>query len=476
MKRIILLALLTVFTYSCEDFDGWNIDTKNPSAVPPAFLLTSAEQDLFNQLVGMNVNSNVFGMMVQYWGQTTYQDEASYLLRERDVGGNFWTTLYYLLNDLQNAAMLIEESSTESADVQANQLAMIDLLSVLSWHVLVDTYGYIPYTQALQGNANLVPVYDSGESVYMDLFTRLDQAIGALNSAGMGSLADGDLIYNGDVDSWKMFANSLKLRMALRIADFDPTMAASKAAEAAPGVFGSNADNAAFPYETSPPNTNPNWVTLVQSGRTDYIMAEQFVDNIVPLNDPRSPIFMETNVDPYAGGVYGVNSAYVDYSHIGEPWHTPTTEGIILDYSEVCFMLAEAVERGFIAGDAEMYYNAGVTASIEYWTDGAGDAAAYLAQPSVAYATAGEDWKETIGNQKYYALYGRWEAWSTWRMLDYPDTFTRPPLSELPVPRRYYYPNNEPQLNGANYDAASSAIGGDELNSRVFWDITGQGN
>ena len=480
MKKIFLLALLMVTTYSCEDFEGWNVDTKNPSEVPPAFLITAAQQSMFREMVGMDVNANNFGMIVQNWGQTTYQDEANYLFRERDCGGNFWTTHYFLLGDLQEAARLITENSVEEDGVVKNQIAMIDLMMVYSWSVLVDTFGYIPYSQALQGNENLVPVYDADSAIYADLFRRLDTALNSLSeSNSMGSVASGDLVYDGDVASWKMFGNSLKLRMALRIADVDAATSKSMAEQAAAGVFMSNADNAAFPFEMTTPNTNPNWETLVQSGRSDYIMAESFVDLIVPLNDPRTEVYMQDNVIPYVGGEYGVNSAYGDFSHIGIPWHTENTEGIIIDYAEVCFMLAEANERGYtVGGSAEAWYELGIQASMEYWTDASlEDFADYMAQPSVAYDTAGDSWQEKIGNQKHLALFGRgWEAWGTWRMLDYPDTFTRPPISGLAVPRRMYYPNNEPQLNGSNYDAAVSAIGGDELDSKVFWDVTGQGN
>ena len=127
--------------------------------------------------------------------------------------------------------------------------------------------------------------------------------------------------------------------------------------------------------------------------------------------------------------------------------------------------------------DAEMYYNAGVSASIMYWGGSQADADTYLAQPAVAYATAGANWKEAIGNQKYIALYGRgFEGWSSWRVLDFPNTMSRPPISGEAVPRRYLYGNNDVSLNEANYNAASSAMGGDDKASRVFWDITGAGN
>ena len=98
----------------------------------------------------------------------------------------------------------------------------------------------------------------------------------------------------------------------------------------------------------------------------------------------------------------------------------------------------------------------------------------YLAQTAVKYDAA--NWKKSIGTQKWIALYTKgFEAWSSWRLLDYP-AMNVAEMSGLPVPRRYLYGNDDAQINGDNYDAASAAMGGDALDSRVFWDITGQGN
>ena len=190
MKKLILIALLLGTTISCEDFEGWNVDTKNPAKVPPAFLVTAAQQDLFQQMVGMNVNSNAFGMMVQFWGQATYQDEANYLFRERDLGNNFWRRHYRdMLKDLQEAKRLITTESIEADDLKKNQLAMIEIMQIFSWHIMVDTYGDIPYTEALHGNANLVPVYDNDEDIYLDLFNRLDAAMNSFDtSVGTGNV------------------------------------------------------------------------------------------------------------------------------------------------------------------------------------------------------------------------------------------------------------------------------------------------
>ena len=476
MKKIKYIILLIGITYGCQDFEDWNVDEKNPSSIPANFLLTSAEKDLFTRMCSTSVNYNIFKLFAQYWNETQYTDEVNYNIRGRDIGGNFFLYLYRdILNDLKEAQKLIAEDTSLSDDLKSTQSGVLEVLQVYTWHVLVDTYGNIPYSEALQGIENLTPVYDDDGEIYNDLFLRLDKAIQMLN-ADSESFGAADLIYSGSTAQWKKFANSLKLRMAVRISDYDNTTAQQLASEAvSAGVFSSNEDNASFPFETAPPNTNPIWTSLVQSGRNDFVMANTFVDIISPLNDPRAPVFMDDNIIPYEGGTYGTGSSYTDFTHIGALWHTPDLEGVILSYDEVEFLLAEAIERGLIAGDAETHYNNGITASIMYWGGSQEDANNYIAQTSVSYD--GTNWKKSIGVQKYIALYGRgFEAWSSWRLLDYPDTFIRPEVSGEPVPRRYLYGNDDGDVNSTNYEAASSAMGGDLKSSRVFWDIVGEGN
>ncbi len=164
----------------------------------------------------------------------------------------------------------------------------------------------------------------------------------------------------------------------------------------------------------------------------------------------------------------------------------PAAPSVLLDYSEVCFLLAEAVERGFISGSAETYYDKAVTASIEYWGGTATDAATYLAQPDVAYttapggigtgtigstgvSTATDHWKQAIGMQKYLALYIRGlDAWTEIRRLHYPAMAT-PTTPKSPFPWRYTYPSNEQTANGDAYKAAAAAIGGDAVTTKLFW-------
>jgi hypothetical protein len=133
-------------------------------------------------------------------------------------------------------------------------------------------------------------------------------------------------------------------------------------------------------------------------------------------------------------------------------------------------MLAEAAARGFTTPmTAQEHYEAGIAESHAFW--GVSLDPAYLTQPDVAWDAARA--KELIGIQKWIAQYNRgMEGWATWRTFDWPVLNVPPDLTYENIPFRYPYPFNEPDLNGENYAAASTAIGGDDVRTRVFWDAT----
>jgi len=474
MKKLILIGLLIVSTISCEDFEGWNIDDKHPGEVSGDYLVTFAQLQMARRVWDMNVNTSCFAMMAQYWTETTYTDEANYDFVTRNQGGNYWNAQYTnVLANLADAKRIIGENALLTEEQKANQTAIIMLMEAYTFQSLVDVYGYIPYSEAIQGASNLVPVYDKDSDVYNDLFTKITSAVNTLKGGG-SSFGGADLIYGGDVAKWAKFGNSLKLRMAVRISDVDNAKATTMAAEAiASGIIMSHDESAIFPFQSTPPNTNPMWEDLIQSGRLDFVVSNTFVDVIAPLNDPRAGVFMQDNVVPYDGGPYGANNNYAAYTHIGSQFEDPANAGVMLGYDEAAFLKTEAIARGLISGDVEASYKEAITASIQYWTGSSSSAAAYLAQPSVKYDAA--NWKKSIGTQKWIAMFARGiEGWASWRMYDYPAMNTAA-QSQLPVPRRYIYPNAESKINGTNYEAASSAMGGDVLTSRVFWD-KGVGN
>src|SRR5690606_27982218 len=236
-------------------------------------------------------------------------DEANFDLITRDVNGSLWRAMYRdVLKDLDEAKKIINErpDSSITPEQTQNRLAMIGILEVYAWHVLVDTFGDIPYSQALD-SSNDTPVYDDDAAIYTDLVTRLDAAIGQLTSGAGGFGGGADYIYNGDADQWAKFGNSLKLRLASRYFDVDATKAGAMATEAiAAGVFTSQADNATMQYLSSSPNTNPIWTDLVQSGRADFVAAHTLVDAMNELEDPRRDEYFQQNLGDgvYEGGTY----------------------------------------------------------------------------------------------------------------------------------------------------------------------------
>jgi len=476
MKKIILTVFSLVLLASCQSdaqYEDLNRDPKNPTQVSADFLYNAAVKSLFDQMASTNVNRNIYKMLGQHWTETTYVDEANYDFTTRSIPDNHWSELYRdVLLDLKTAKANVMADGELTAAEKASRTAQIEVIAVYTWQQLVDSFGNIPYTQALNPAEHVLPEFDDAATIYADLISRLTAARADLTNEGFGSA---DKIYGGDVAKWNKFANSLLLRLGNRISDVPSMQALAQStvqAAVAGGVFTSNADNALLAYEGSTPNTNPLWVDLVQSGRSDFVIANTLVDFMNNLDDPRRPYYFDENLGAgvFVGGPYGENNSFPNYTHIGVALHEPTFPGVLMDYAEVSFYLADAAERSFSGTPAAAagFYNAAITASFDYWGAPIGT---YLTDLDVAYATAPGTWRQKIGNQMWLAMYNRgFEAWTAWRMYDTP-AFNLPAVSGLPVPTRYTYPIDEQNLNEANWSAASTAIGGDNQTTKLFWDV-----
>lgn len=476
MKKIFAYISVLVLAASCADLNSLNKDPKKASSVPGEMLFSSAEKNLFDHLTTNDVNRNVFRLLAQQQAQVTYITESRYDLGTRNIPQAFWQNLYRdVLKDLSAGKQRITaDSALLPVDeiIKQNKLAIIDITEVYTYFILVTCYGNIPYTETMDFT-KLDPKFDDQKTVYYDLLARLKADIAKLD-VSQGSFGTADLIYKGDVPTWIKFANSLRLKMGLIIADIDMPKAVEVVNDAATNVFTSNADNALLKYMTSEPNTNPIWVDLVKSKRKDYVITSTLLNPMNATNDPRRPFYF-TAVTPgvYAGGVYGAGNVYASFSHVGNKLLAPDFEALLLDYAEVEFLLAEAAARtGFaVTGTAQEHYDKAITASITYWGGTAAAAATYIAQPTVNYATLTGSWQQKIGLQKYIALYNRgYDAWLEWRRLNYP-IFTPPAdIAYENIPVRLTYPVSEQNLNKTQYEAAATAIGGDRLTTKLFWD------
>ena len=228
---------------------------------------------------------------------------------------------------------------------------------------------------------------------------------------------------------------------------------------------------------TTSDKLNPVHSALVLSGRDDFVPTATLVNLMNTLNDPRRDDYFTLKNDSYIGCPHGVVNLFGDFSHISEKIaDDPKLEAPLLTYFEIEILIAEAIERNFLSlgTTAADHYENAIKASIKYWGGTDSEASDYLGQESVAYAIASGDYKEKIGIQKWIALHNRgFEAWNSWRRLDFPVLIALEDAKtdNQKPPHRLTYPTVELSLNETNLKSAGTAIGGDELETKLFWDV-----
>lgn len=481
-KIKIVAALLLMFLGACDKgFEEMNIDPNNPVAVPTAHLFTSAQRSLVqsiygnhDQLGGVSTDINVF---IQYWTPLRGGGSGIYQNVEDDFS-SFYTEGLADLNEI------IRLNSDEVTAIQAaewggnnNQIAVARILRAWAFQNITDVWGDVPYSDALQGTAVTLPEYTPQAQIYTDLIEELDAATEQIDLTEPG--IKGDIVYNGNMQNWKLFAQSLKLRLGMRMSEADPAAAQKAVSEAyTTGVLNRIDQNALYKYLTSAPNNNP-WYYHFSIRVPAYGVTNTLTDKLLALNDPRLAFYADTAQlgGGYIGRQFGLDVASANSQRddaTSWPNHehvvSATTPFVILSYDEVMFTLAEAAARDWIGGEAETFYKEAITASMQYWGVSEPDILAYLEQPAIAYSQ--DKSLELIGNQKWIALYNRSvEAWSEWRRLDYPTLLSASQaFAGRNLPRRRGYPAAEISLNQKNYNLAIARQGPDELSTRVWWD------
>lgn len=472
MKNIkyLVIAVLVAFT-ACEtvDFGDVNVNPNNPSNPVTASLLTNAQRGISTYIAETTPN-----LYVQYLSNGQYDEESRYQTLNWSYNG-----YYALLEDLNEIIKRNTNADTQVAaqayGSNANQIAAATILKVYFLHGMTDRWGYLPYSEALDAANNIYPKYDSQEAIYTGLFAELDAAIGGIDS---GSGPQGDILFGGDMAKWRMFANTIKLTMALRLSKADPTKGASMFNQAMSGAINSNANNIFYAYLTEDTNDNP-WQDRFES-RRDYLMSDVFVDKLIGTGtntapeDPRLPMFAEpaTNSGTYVGAPYGLsNSATDDYSFITDNIINKGDAPLMLfTYAEVLFARAEAAAKGWTSENAASLYGQAVLASMEQWGVATADANAYLA--ANPYSGIAD-----IAYEKWVALYmqgySSWAEWRRWKAEGNESKIGLVAPADLlsnatDIPQRQAYGATAQSLNETNYNAAIAAQGADALDT-VLW-------
>ncbi|MBU2975073.1 SusD/RagB family nutrient-binding outer membrane lipoprotein [Zobellia sp. B3R18] len=468
---IILLAGLSL-TGCTEDFEETNTNPNAPEMVSANLLTATATSEIARTLTseGYSDGNTLTQLMAKNnfpgFGQFEWGDQG------------LWNFFYEILPEVTDILEISRAEETKNSTYEGIALT----LRALCYANLTDLYANVPYTEAITGKTDAVftPKYDDQETVYNGVLQDLVDADAALALGEAITGSTGDAIFDGDASKWRKLANSLRLRYLLRISKQRDVSAQMQAIVSAGNYIMTNDDNATLTFSgTSNTDSWPESTGRI-GGFDEKSLCTTGLEYLTRFNDPRLDIWFDRNNNgEYVGIPIGLNQdnarAYDDANSPSrldvELFYFSRTEAeaYIIKSSEVNFILAEAAERGFISGDAETFYNEGIRQSMKYWgvtDDPVIDA--YLAQPSVAYDGS----IELLMIQKTLALWNvDYQGWFDYRRTGLPALEAGPDNENQGLyPVRFLYPSSEQTLNKINYKAAVEAIGGDNINSKGWWE------
>lgn len=473
MKKLIYLfiASLALTAVSCDkDFEEINTSPNDSPLTDPNLLLSSTIIQTQNILYNAQIGGDMGLCWAQQWSKVQYNSEERYTPRRANMN-SFWSVLY--ANVIAEATNSYELAGNENSNLQGAALVM----KANALQILTDVYGPVPVSQ-IGVSGNLKPKFDSQEVVYDTILSLLDRANAKLSSGTGVITPSADLLYAGNVSKWKKLANSLKLKALMRISSKRDVSVQVQALVNAGSLMSSNADSAQLEYFASQPDANPIYETIVYGTRKEYKVSSVLLAKLNSLNDPRLAVFASKNVAGlYVGNIPGVEnpSNYAGFSSPGTKYLAATLPGVMLSYSQVQLLLAEAANRSIISGgtpSAITYLEKGIQANMDFNGVTFGDASAYISQVSVNFtdATIG---KEIIGTQMWLSLYGQGiETWTEWRRTSVP-ALVPVQFADATVgviPRRFYFSTDSQNYNNANYVLASATLdNGDTMVSKVWW-------
>jgi hypothetical protein len=468
MKKIVIIALLLGSTISCTNgFEEINTNHNQPNT---ADIKTMLPNVLFN-LANNNVNDayNFGDIVAQYGGNYQYTDLDIY---KWGAETRFWDS-YKWLNDILD----IKKKAIASNDKNYQAVALILESYVMS--LITDTYGYVPYSEAGRGEEGILKAkYDSQEQIYTQIFENLNKANALISTTA--SDIKGDNLFGGKMDKWKKFANSLNVRLLMRVSnkiDVKSKLSVLVSNPSTYPLFVSNDDNATYKYSGIFPDISPMSDGINRLyGYNIVIPSTNLVNTLIANSDTRlnewiDPIAETT--DSQLGLVPGLPLDQIGvpkkYSRRKENYFYTKTKikALFLTYSELNFLLAEARQRNLIdSGTAQGYYNTAVQASFDQWN--VIMPANYLTVTAPYSATT-----DVLYTQKWLALYHTGiESWLDWKRTGKPSFIQAGTGNKNggKVPRRVLYPSIEQSVNAENNSAAVQKIGGDNINAKVWWD------
>ena len=521
MGLALLLVSITILDSCTKKFEGYNSDSNGVTTaqlIPDNNNIGGFFPGLQYAIVPNDVKNSLQGVLGEYHVNSPFAGYTTEAYPEESPGGNYnfsgWYS-YLLFGMAYNSVMApinnLKNSGTPTSSPDFWAIALI--LQVAEMHKITDIHGPIPYSKYGVGGATVA--YDSQQSIYNLFFAQLDTAVNNLKAfiasfPGATPFKKFDVVYQGDYTKWLKYANSLRLRLAMHIVKIDPALAQQQSLKALDqangGVFTSNADNA----------MSKGGYNLLFSSAYEWTtlrMGASIISYMDGYNDPRISKYCEKSVvDPTkyiglkTGSIIHSFGEGQSFSNISKAI-TKETPAVMMNVSEVKFLLAEGALRGWdMGGTPENFYEEGIEASFDQW--GAGTATNYIADatskckdhidpfeplnnsPALSSITikwddaaTNEQKLERIITQKWIAIFpDGTEGWTNFRRTGYPKLFpvtesqnhSNGTISTAIQIRREPYPILEYTNNAAEVAKAITMLGGpDNGGTRVWWDVNG---
>ena len=534
MKRLAIiilggLALLGTTTSCQKDFEEINTNPNRPQQALPTALFNGSTKLFLKNTRNYTTSGMMFRSWMQYTAQDTYTKESRFLYRDY-AGDYLWRYPYQVAGGYKDIIDLNTDPKTKELMAtygkSENQIAAARIMLAYTFALLVETFGDVPYYsygspnperfQALQLEKYISPVYATQKEIYTDLLKELKEAAAQIVSDSY-VFKEGDYIFETP-DKMRRFANSLRLRLAIRLKDVSDTELRTLAQQsidelkAGTAVMQSEADTVELQFDSDDTNPAPIYKEYFVSNRVDYSPSNSFVQLLKGQRgnfgvDPRLQKYFapkgltkyqardgryteSDNLNDYIGMPYGLDESMADFqfksgvavSFFSSRILQPNYAEVFMEYSEVCFLLSEA------NGWDDTWYKKGVEASMKKWGVNSTKITNFLNTIPAAN-------EENVLTQKYIALYmNPNEAWAEYRRTGYPHTLikvneetdlnipteagqTKYRFESLvadltDIPERLFYPVAYKVINEANYQKAleSMQMSTDILTKRLIFD------
>lgn len=467
--------LLLVVGGCTQGFEEINTNPNSPVSIQPSLLLRQVIYDYGEQMSYEGFTAG--NLLGQYITALDFNLFDRHNLKSPQLGGNPWPIFYKNLRD--NEIILNLSQQNPSFMVYEGPAR---IMKAYMSAALTDLFGDVPYFEAFKGDKNTVtPVYDSQESIYMDengIFDNLNKGILAIQAYDGVITLEGDILFEGDLEGWVRFANSLKIKYLMRISSKLDVATELQTLFNEGNYIQENSQNAVFDFTDGEPN-NFRLARLRIGDFNNFVMSETMDEILTNLEDVRistlfRPISNSDAGEEYNGLLNGIDASSTpvnisDYSLAGTIFreNTGVLDANFMTSMETHFLLAEAAQKGLITGDVNQLYERGVSQAYDYWQ---------VELPSVYLTGPGAldngNPLENIITQKWIAnMINGYEGWIEFRRTGYPQLKTiSASLNDDLIPVRMPYPAEEEALNNSNYTEASDNTNGNSINVNVWWD------